>query len=253
MLHLSILQIVLLTVASFAAGITNAIAGGGSFLMLTALLLTGLDPRAANMTSTIALFPTQVATGFVGRKMAGGTPKLSLRALFVISLLGGAVGAALLLQTPPAFFARLVPWLILIATGLFAYGSFRKKPDGQSSQHHMGRWGSILSQIGISIYGGYFGGGIGFLMLAALTLAGTTIRAANATKNILAGVMNTAAVLVFVFSPDIGWTQALVGAVASSLGGQVGVRLIYKVNERILRMIVITIGTLLTIALFARQ
>ena len=117
----------------------------------------------------------------------------------------------------------------------------------------MGRLGSILSQIGISIYGGYFGGGIGFLMLAALTLAGTTIRAANATKNILAGVMNTAAVLVFVFSPDIGWTQALVGAVASSLGGQVGVRLIYKVNERILRMIVITIGTLLTIALFARQ
>ncbi|HET8706011.1 MAG TPA: sulfite exporter TauE/SafE family protein, partial [Pseudomonadales bacterium] len=127
--------------ASLAAGIVNTLAGGGSFLTFPALLLTGLDPRAANMTSTIALFPMQITSGYAGRKMAGGTPALSFKALFVISLIGGAVGAGLLLLTPPTTFGKMVPWLILFATGCFAYGSFRKKSTDED-HYHLGRKGS---------------------------------------------------------------------------------------------------------------
>ena len=102
----------------------NALAGGGSFVTLGALVLAGLEPRAANITSTIALFPGQVTTGYAGRRLASGTPRLSFAALFGISLAGGVLGAALLLATPPTFFASLVPWLVLFATGVFAWGSF---------------------------------------------------------------------------------------------------------------------------------
>jgi len=105
-----------LFVAGLWAGAQNALAGGGSFVTLPALILSGLDPRAANITSTIALFPGQVTTGLVGRRMVSGADHLSFRALFVISLAGGAVGATLLLETPADFFAKLVPWLVLFAT-----------------------------------------------------------------------------------------------------------------------------------------
>jgi len=244
------LTIFLLFAANFAAGIMNAIAGGGSFLTFPALLMSGLDPRAANMTSTIALFPMQVSTGYAGRNMVGGTPNLSFKMLFGISLVGGVIGAILLLLMPAIFFARLVPWLILFATALFAYGSFVKKPYELGIGKPTGAFGSVLIQFGISVYGGYFGGGIGFLMLAALTLAGMSIRKAGATKNILAAVMNASAVLIFMFSHGIGWRQAGIGIIASVLGGMVGVRILGHVNEKILRVAVVAIGSTLTIAMF---
>src|SRR3954470_17086643 len=110
------------------AGTQNALAGGGSFVTLPALILSGLDARAANITSTIALFPGQVTTGWAGHKSATGTARLSFKAFFIISLIGGAFGAVLLLATPRSFFARLVPWLVLFATSVFAWGSFIRKP-----------------------------------------------------------------------------------------------------------------------------
>jgi uncharacterized membrane protein YfcA len=247
---MSAVSLAVYCLASLDAGIVNAIAGGGSFMTFPALLFTGLDPRAANMTSTIALFPMQISAGYSGRAMAGGTPHLTLKQLVIISLLGGLVGAVLLLMTPPASFARLVPWLILFATAIFAYSSFRKKSILAEGATHLGFRGSALAQFGISIYGGYFGGGIGFLMLAALTLGGMAIRKAGATKNILAGVMNAAAVLIFMFSHDIGWVQVGVGAVASVVGGLIGVRLLSRVNEKLLRIAVVIIGSCLTVAMF---
>ncbi len=130
-----------------------------------------------------------------------GVPDLPFRALAGISLVGGVLGALLLLATPASFFARLVPWLVLFATAVFAWGSFRRPPAAGRS---LGRWPAAVMQFLISIYGGYFGGGIGFLMLAALTAAGLPVRNAGATKNVLAGVMNAAAVVVFLFSAGRG-------------------------------------------------
>ena len=112
--------------AAILAGAMNALAGGGSFITFPALLLAGLDARAANITSTIALFPGQVSTGLAGRRLVTGVPDLPFRALAAISLAGGVLGALLLLATPAAFFARLVPWLVLFATAVFAWGSFRR-------------------------------------------------------------------------------------------------------------------------------
>src|SRR3954466_16163781 len=119
----------LLLLAGLWAGAQNALAGGGSFITLPALILAGLDPRAANITSTVALFPGQVTTGLAGRTMVSGAQRLSFRALFIISLAGGTLGALLLLATPAAFFARLVPWLVLFATAMFAWGSFARRPS----------------------------------------------------------------------------------------------------------------------------
>src|ERR1700761_3874624 len=120
----SILPLAVLAIASFAAGIINTIAGGGSFLTFPALLFTGLDARAANITSTLGLYPMQITSGWAGRTMAGGTPALSFKALFGISLVGGVIGGILLVLTPSPVFARMVPWLILIATAIFAYSTF---------------------------------------------------------------------------------------------------------------------------------
>lgn len=241
---------VLLFVVALWAGIQNALAGGGTFITFPVLLSLGLDARAANVTSTIALFPGQVTTALAGRDQVSGNQHLSVRELVVISLVGGVVGAGLLLLTPNSFFERLVPFLVLIATGIFAWGSFFRKPS--EANIHLSRPALGWSQFAIAVYGGYFGGGIGILMLAALTAAGWQFRAAGATKNLLAGVMNAAAVAVFAFSRDVAWVDAAVLAVGSIVGGQIGAYLLARVNVTFLRVFVVVIGVLLTVGLFVR-
>ena len=240
---------ILLVLASLWAGAQNALAGGGSFITLPMLMLTGMDARAANITSTIALFPAQIVMGATGRAQAESPPGVSFRALFVISLIGGALGGLILLATPSDFFARLVPWLVLFATAMFAWGSFFRRPSAPGVAVIAPRL-EMAIQFAIAIYGGYFGGGIGFLMMASLAMAGLAVRAAGATKNVLAGVMNASAVAIFVFSHDVYWPQVLVTAVASSVGGYAGARMLGVVNEKALRIFVVAIGVLLTVGLF---
>jgi uncharacterized protein len=242
-------MLALLLVAALWAGAQNALAGGGSFITLPALILSGLDARAANITSTVALFPGQVTTGWTGRALATGAENLSLKTLVIISLAGGAVGALLLLVTPPRLFEGLLPWLVLFATGAFAWGSFRRRP---ASARALKPAQAIGLQFAIAIYGGYFGGGIGFLMLAVLSLAKLPVRAAAATKNVLAGVMNGTAVLVFLFSGEVRWLQAAILAVGAVAGGQAGAWLLRRANEKVLRIAVIVIGVALTVGLFVR-
>jgi len=239
----------LLFVAALWAGAQNALAGGGSFITLPSLMLTGMDARAANITSTVALFPAQIATGWTGRQLVSGAAGLSFRALFLISIAGGAIGAVLLLITPSAFFARLVPWLVLFATAVFAWGSFGPRA-GRAVP--LSRLGTATAQFCISIYGGYFGGGIGFLMLAALTLAGLLMRNAGATKNVLAGVMNASAVAIFVFSGEVRWFAAAVTSAGAILGGVLGGLMLHRLHETLLRSLIIVIGVALTIGLFVR-
>ncbi len=244
------LHYILLFVVAVWAGVQNALAGGGTFITFPVMLWAGLDARAANITSTIALFPGQVTTALAGRSNVSGSPHISVRQLVAISLVGGVLGAGLLLLTPSHFFEHLVPFLVLLATALFAWGSFRRTKS--EAPVHMSRSALMAAQFATAIYGGYFGGGIGILMLAALTAAGWEFRSAGATKNLLAGVMNFAAVIVFAFSRDVNWQFALVLAVGSIIGGQAGAYMLATINVTALRIFVIAIGLALTIGLFAR-
>jgi uncharacterized protein len=243
------IALIILVVAAMWAGVQNALAGGGSFITLLSLMLTGMDARAANITSTVALFPAQLVTGFTGRADAGTPTGLTMRRLFVISLVGGALGALILLATPPSIFARLVPWLVLFATALFAWGSFFRKPLPAGESRLSPRAASV-AQFFIAVYGGYFGGGIGLLMMAALSMMGLAVRNAGAAKNILAGVMNASAVAIFVFSRDVHWPQALVTAIGASFGGWAGALMLRRVNEKLLKIAVVALGLALTIGLF---
>jgi len=247
------LALIVLIIASFIAGAQNALAGGGSFLTFPALLYAGLDPRAANITSAIALFPGQITTGFTGRSMLSGAAGLSIRTLVILSLVGGGLGAVLLLATPVSVFTHLVPFLVLFATAVFAWGSFiRKTPPPGAPPAVSPRTAAIL-QFLIAVYGGYFGGGIGILMLAALTAAGLAVRHAGATKNVLAGVMNAIAVLIFILKTQVEWRIVLAVAIAAIAGGQLGVFLLRRINETALRIGITGIGLGLTIALFLKS
>jgi uncharacterized membrane protein YfcA len=243
---------VVLIVAALAAGAQNALAGGGSFLTFPALLYAGLDPRAANIASSIGLFPGQITTSIAGRSLVTGAAGLSVKTLVWISLLGGGIGAVLLLATPVSVFSLLVPYLILFATVIFAWGSFFRKPRAADAAPHIGPRKAMLAQLLIAIYGGYFGGGIGILMLAALTAAGLAVRHAGATKNLLAGVINIAAVIIFVARTHVAWSLILYVAVAAMIGGQLGVFLLRRINETVLRVGITGIGVALTIAMFLR-
>jgi len=242
--------LVLLFIVAVWAGIQNALAGGGTFLTLPALMFTGMTALAANITSTVALFPGQVTSSWAGRAHVAGVGGLSFMTLVMISLAGGVLGAILLLVTPSDIFKALVPWLVLFATSVFAYGSF--VPRKADRPPVLGKLGAGAAQFCIAVYGGYFGGGIGFLMLAALTAAGLAIRNANATKNVLAGVMNASAVAIFVFSPQVHWPQAAIACVGAAIGGVIGGHMVSKVNQKVLRAAAVLIGIILTIGLFVR-
>ena len=236
-------------IAGFWAGLQNALAGGGSFVTLPVLILSGMSPLAANLTSTVALFPGQVTSGLAGRKLVSGAGRLPFWALFLASILGGALGGVLLLKTPSHVFTLLVPWLVLAATLIFCWGSFRRK-----SLHSSRVPTPVLAliQFVIGIYGGYFGGGIGILMLAALTIAGQQVRTATATKNVLAMAMNTSAVGLFAFSSQIDWLAAVALAIGGIAGGLTGSWLVHRLPEKIMRGFVVVVGFGLTGWLFWR-
>ncbi|PRC92806.1 sulfite exporter TauE/SafE family protein [Solimicrobium silvestre] len=244
--------LLLIALAGLYAGMQNALAGGGSFITFPALLLAGLNPLAANMSSTIALFPSQITTAIAGRKMVSGVGHLSFRSLFIVSLIGGVLGALLLLSTPVSIFTNLVPWLVLFATAAFAWGSFGYQPHSTATARQLPNSVLLLIQGVIAIYGGYFGGGIGFLMLAALTVAGQQVRAASATKNALAMTMNASAVAIFAFSPMINWAAVVALGLGGVLGGLIGSWLIHRLPERLLRGFVVLVGVVLTVWLFLR-
>lgn len=248
-LHCTMVEMGLLFLVAVWAGVQNALAGGGTFLTLPALMATGMSALAANITSTVALFPGQVASCWGPRRHVAGVGSLSIRMLMLISLAGALTGAVLLLVTSSSSFAKLVPWLVLFATSVFAWGSFGPKLKGL---HGIGPRGAGVAQFLISLYGGYFTGGIGFLMLAALSAAGQGIRAASANKNVLSGVVNASAVFVFLFSPEVHWLEAGVVAVGAITGGLIGGAMIDKVNEKALRIAAVVIGLALTVGLFIR-
>jgi uncharacterized protein len=239
--------------AAFAAGFINAVAGGGSFLTFPALIAVGLPPIDANASSTVALFPGQIATAYAARDglvAAAEDSRVNVRGLAAISLVGGFVGGLLLLITPQSVFSRIVPWLILMATAIFAGGNFLRIDE---RKFKLSRSGVLIAQGFVAVYGGYFGGGIGILMLAALTLYGLRdIWLMNSLKILLAVLMNSAAVVTFVVAGLIHWQWTIIVAISAIAGGYAGLHTARVVPPTIVKTFVVVVGLVLTVYFFLK-
>lgn len=231
----------LLLTAAFLAGAMNAVAGGGSFLTLPALIYAGVPPVAANATGTVALLPGY-ASGLYGyRQDLTPVGDASLPLLSLVSLAGGLAGAGLLLVTPDAVFRGIVPWLLLAATGLFAFGGALAVRLRAVGLH--GRGALLGTLFVVSVYGGYFNGGLGILLLAQLSLFGmTNLNAMNGLKNLFSTVLTAIAVAAYALGGAVDWPKAALMVLAAVAGGYVGARLGRRIPQPILRGSIIAVG-----------
>lgn len=246
--------VILLLTAAFVAGALNAIAGGGSFLTLPALVFTGMPPVIANATGTVALLPGYVSGALGFREDMEAPPGLSLRSLTALSLAGGALGAALLLVTDDRTFSKIVPWLLLLATLLFAVGPLllRRLKGNQSGHTSVAK--SAVGMLAVSIYGGYFNGGLGILLLALFGLLGqTNLNAMNGMKNVVSALLTAIAVAIYAWGGVIAWPQALVMMIAATMGGYFGARLARRIPTPMLRTGIVIIGLIMTTLFFLRS
>ena len=240
--------------AGLLAGIMNAVAGGGSFVSLPALLATGMPSVAANQTSTIALFPGQITSLWTLRKsVAGSIGGVGLKVLLAISLLGGLFGAFLLMVTPSATLDVVLPWLLLAAVIAFAFGrQFSAWLRERGVRIGVG-W-VIGAQIVLAIYGGYFGGAVGIMMMAVWFLLETIdLRMFTASRILIAGSTNAIAVIAFVAFGDVRWPEAIAMAIGSGLGGWLGALIARQIPVQHLRKVVLAITILMTAWLFYRN
>ncbi|WP_242342320.1 sulfite exporter TauE/SafE family protein [Anaeromyxobacter terrae] len=233
-------EVVLLSSAAFAAGALNAVAGGGSFLTLPALVVTGAAPLAANATGTFALLPGYLSGTWGFREELRPPPGLSFPALLALGAAGGALGAALLLLTPAPAFRRIVPWLLLAATAIFAFAPrlLRAARAGGA-----GARGAAMGVLAVSVYGGYFNGGLGVLLLALFALLGqTNLNAMNGLKNLLSAVLSAIAVGLYAWGGIILWREGALMMVGSIAGGYLGARVARHVRGAWLRGGIVATG-----------
>jgi uncharacterized protein len=244
---------ILVALAAFGAGFINAVAGGGSFLTFPALIAAGLPPIDANASNTVALFPGQITTGYAARDglaKASADSRVNVPILAAISLIGGILGGILLLLTPQAIFSLIVPWLILFATLIFAGGNFL---IADAKKFGLSQKGVFIAQGLVAIYGGYFGGGIGILMLAALTLFGLRdIWLMNSLKILLSALMNASAAVTFVIAGVVHWQWTAVVAIGAIVGGYAGLHAARRVPAHIVKSFVVAVGIVLTIYFFIK-
>ena len=242
---------IILIAAALGAGLMNAVAGGGSFLTFPALVFTGVPSIVANATSTVALFPGVLASAWAYRREFKSLDKIPLGPALAVSVAGGVVGALLLLFTSQRTFDVVIPWLLLGATVTFALGP--KLMRLFTPQGWLGPRALIAIQFLVGIYGGYFGGAVGIIMLAVWTLAGLrNIHAMNGGRTLLGGVMNAAAVVCFVIAGKVWWLQTSMMLVAAVIGGYVGARIARKVNPAVVRGIIVVVSIVVTVAFFFR-
>lgn len=253
---MSLPNVLMMVAAAFAAGVINAIAGGGTLITFPVLIWLGLDPKVANATSTVALWPGLFGGLFGYRRELENSSAILLR-LGITSVIGGAVGAWLLIWTPSPTFARLVPFLILFATVLFTVqGSLNRRLRLQPivAAPKASWWlGAIVFQFFSATYGGYFGAGNGILMLAAMGLLGLhDINRANGIKNFLGICINSIAVVSFALMGLVVWPDALIMAGAATLGGYFGARMAVRVNQTTVRRAIIIIGFVISFVMLWR-
>lgn len=253
-------ELLILCVSAVLAGIINSVAGGGTLLTfpsLTYVLGSGDEAAViANATSTIALFPGSLASVWGYRQELKGT-RSSLWPLLIPSLIGGAIGTWLVVSYPAKTFMLLVPWLILLATLLFMLQPMISMWTGIGLPHEAPtlrtRGGIIAFQFLVALYGGYFGAGIGILMLSSLALMGdSNIHRMNAMKALLASVINGTSVTLFLWQNKVNWHYALPMIVAGIIGGFAGASLARKLNKNHIRYGVIVIGLVVSATYFVR-
>ena len=241
--------------AACAGGAINSVAGGGTLLTVPTLIWLGVPALNANATSTVALWPGSLsgAWGF-RREMGQADPRVY--ALVVPSLIGGLAGAILLHRTPPDVFERLIPALILFATCLFMIQEPLQRRFNLTALHnarsHWLSW-TMLFQLVVGIYGGYFGAGIGIMMLAALSLMGhTDIHQMNGLKNLLAVAINGIAIVYLVFTDLIRWDDALLMAVGSIIVALIAAGTARRVGRGAVRHVVVAVGFTMALSMFLR-
>lgn len=247
-------QDAMLVAAGVVAGGINTVAGGGGFITLPALMATGLHEVAANASSTVAVWPGSLAGMYAYREeLRANTQPLGL--FMAIGVVGGIAGGLLLLRGGNARFAAALPWLLLAATLLFAFGdritawAMRSRPAGTAPPRPV----VLLLVAAIAVYGGYFGGGMGIMTLAVLALLGLRdIHAMNAVKTLLVATINAAAVVLFACAGVVEWRRCLAMAAGCILGGYVAGRVARRIDRRIVRGIVLVIAVAMTAAYAVR-
>jgi hypothetical protein len=256
---------VLLFVAAFVAGTINSVAGGGSFISFPALIFIGVPPIQANATNTAALFPGTLASTFAYRKTFDAKARHLLLPLIITGIIGGVLGARILLITPQATFLHLVPWLLLAATLLFVFSGrmtswVRSRAGfgatGKSAHERTPRplfVAGLFLQLLIAVYVGYFGAGVGILVLALLAFLGMeNIHAMNGMKSLLVTIVNGVALVTFIWARIVLWPQTVLMLVGAVAGGYGGAYLAQRMNPQHIRWIVIAIGFAMSAYFFIR-
>ena len=240
----------MLFIAAAVGGALNAVAGGGSFFTLPALIVAGVSPVTANATSTLALWPASVSSTFAYRRDIQ-TSRQWLLVLGVTSLIGGLAGALLLVRTSDSSFLRLLPWLMFIAAATFTFGNKIRQATAHTG--HASLAVVAILQLVIATYGGYFGGGMGIMMLATMALAGmTNIHQMNGLKSFLGVAINGVALVLFIWSGAITWKYGATMAIGATLGGYTTAFFARRIETRYVRTFVIIVGWMMTAYFFWR-
>jgi uncharacterized membrane protein YfcA len=252
----TILDAALLLTAGCIAGAMNAVAGGGSFVTFPALVLAGLPSLAANASSTVALVPGTLVSVYAYATGEYRMPLLDLGRVrlplvLAVSAAGGLTGAVLLVSTPLTTFDRVIPWLLLLATVTFAFG--RRAATLLRGRMVIGPAILLPVQFVLGIYGGYFGGAVGIMMLAAWSLLdGADLKALNPTRTMVVAVTNGFAVAYFVVANEVWWPQTLLVLVGAVGGGYLGARVGQRLPVSVVRGMVIAVTVAMTIIFFRR-
>lgn len=240
-------HVVLIAAGGFAAGAMNALAGGGTFFSFPALLAAGIAPVSANATNAVALWPASLSAAVANRRVLRRLPLRSyLLPLMVAALIGGLLGGLVLLITTDQTFTLLIPWLLLVATLLFTFSKqlsrFVRNGEEPDNENRIGPTGFIC-QLLVSIYGGFFGAGMGILMIASLAISGRTqVLEINAIKNLMSSTIYSVAAITFIVAGAVHWPALLIMLVGTVSGGYAGGLFARALPDAWLRWLVITIG-----------
>lgn len=258
---MSLIEWTVVVAAGLLGGALNAVAGGGSFITLPALIICGVPPVAANATGTAALLPGYIASAWRYRKDATLPPGLSMVKLSAIALIGGVLGACVLLLTSDRAFLALIPWLMLLATAMFAFSpkilalTGSRKTSEVDERHQQPA--TVLSFMpaailfAVCIYGGYFNGGLGIILLAAFGLMGQTqLHGMNGLKNYVSALLTAIAVVIYALGGALEYRPLLVMAVSATLGGYLGAHWSYRLSQPLLRRFIVATGLLMAVAFF---